>query len=227
MRVHFRRISGRIWLGLLLPLCISSTAIAATANTPTSTAKKSGNTTSNTNKNSDLTSTVTQSYNADVSVQPGMIVQLKDKDPNTVTPLPADNIKALLGVVVPPNNATIVLTPEHVTVQQVLVATSGHYSVLVSNQNGPIKTGDYITISAIAGVGMKADSSQTEVIGKAAGSFSGTANVISSVSLHSDLGKATTVSIGRVPVDLIISHNPLYQKSADLVPTFLVKFATG
>jgi hypothetical protein len=156
-----------------------------------------------------------------------MLVELKAKDPTTVVPLPANDIQDMLGVVIPADNATIVLAPQTVTQQQVLVATAGHYNVLVSNQNGPIKVGSYITISAIDGVAMEADANENEVLGKAAGAFSGSEDVIGSVSLKNSLGKTTSVSLGRIPVDISISHNPLFEKSADYVPGFLSKAAAA
>lgn len=170
---------------------------------------------------------VTQSYNADSSVEAGMLVQLKAKASNTVIPLTQSNIADMLGVVVPANNATIVLVPKTITEQQVLVATTGHYVVLVSNQDGPINVGDFITISSIAGVGMKADLTQNEVLGKADASFSGTANVIGSISLRNTVGGTTTVSIGSIPVDLSIQRNPLFARQADYIPTFLSKAAVS
>ncbi|HXR49557.1 MAG TPA: hypothetical protein VN778_00830, partial [Verrucomicrobiae bacterium] len=169
---------------------------------------------------------VTQSYNADTSVvQTGMLVELKPKDPTTVVPLPDSDIKHMLGVVVPQNNAAIVLTPQNVTTQQVLVATTGHYNVLATNQNVPIKVGDYLTISALDGVAMKASEAQSEVIGKAAGNFSGTANVIGQISLKDTLGHTSQVALGRIPLDITIAQNPLAAKSSDYVPSFLSKAA--
>ncbi len=199
-----------------------SPAMAATTKS-SSKSSKSSSTTSPSIQN--ISSGVTQSYNAGPDVELGMMVQLKSKSPNTVIPLDQSSIIDMLGVVIPSNNATIVLTPQEVTTQQVLVATSGHYEVLVSNQNGPINVGDYITISSIAGVGMKANSVQNEVLGKAAGAFNGTANVLGSTQLKSTLGTTTTVTIGRIPVDLSISHNPLFARAADYVPGFLSKVA--
>lgn len=172
-----------------------------------------------------LSSAVPQSYNAGPEVQPGMIVRLNEKDPTIVEPLKADAITEMLGVVIPGDNAVIVLAPEKSTKQQVLVATSGHYAVLVSNQNGGIKSGDFITISAVSGIGMKASDTETEVLGRAAGNFSGTANVIGSVKVKNSIGGEREVAIGRVPIDMSISHNPLFQKSADYVPGFLAKVA--
>ncbi|HWB38904.1 MAG TPA: hypothetical protein VG604_01565, partial [Candidatus Saccharimonadales bacterium] len=183
--------------------------------------------TSTSSKTSDqkIIQSVTQSYNADASVQVGMIVELKAKSPDTVIPVPQGDIQAMLGIVIPESSANIVLTPEKVTQQQVLVATSGHYNVLVTSQNGPIKVGDYITVSAISGLGMKASQNELEVVGKAAGNFSGSSDVIGSVKLKDSLGKQISVNIGRIPVDIAVSHNPLYSKSVDYVPGFLAKIA--
>ncbi|HVW23217.1 MAG TPA: hypothetical protein VHB51_01910 [Candidatus Saccharimonadales bacterium] len=211
---HFR------WLSLSVAL-VAVLALGA----PASAATKNNKSSSQTPSKGVVTQAVTQTYNADSSVQNGMIVMLKPKDSGTVVPLNPDNIAAMFGVVVPQGDATIVLTPSEVKQQQVLVATSGKNKVLVSTQNGPIQIGDYITISAIAGVGMKADLHQTEVIGKAAGNFSGTSNVLSSVKLTGSSGKTTSVAIGSVPVDMYITHNPLFQQPADFVPGFLAKAA--
>ena len=174
----------------------------------------------------DISGAVTQSYNADPSVQVGMLVELKDKDPTTVVPLSYSDINKLLGAVIPSNNAAIVLTPAQAKQQQVLVTNGGHYDLLVSNQNGPVKVGDYITVSAIAGVSMRAGEEQPQVIGKAAGNFTGSANVIGTVDLKDTLGKKVTVTIGKIPVDIAVSHNPLSTKTADYVPSFLAKAAT-
>jgi hypothetical protein len=177
-------------------------------------------------KPADISNAVTQSYNAGEGVQLGMIVKLKEKDAKTVVPLPAKESDKMLGVVIPSGNATFVLTPQTVTNQQVLVTNSGSYTMVVSNQNGPIKVGDYIMISAIDGVGTKADeSSDTQVVGKAAGAFTGQANVIGEVELKDTLGRKTKVSLGRIPIEIKITHNPLFQKHADYVPGGLAKFA--
>jgi co-chaperonin GroES (HSP10) len=205
-------------LAVCLAIGVMSTAGVALAATKAPAAKAAP---------TNLSSTLPQNYNADASVQTGMIVELKSKDPTSVIPLNPSDIKSMLGIVIPASGAAIVLTPQTVTQQQVLVATSGHYNVLVSNQNGPIKVGDYVTISAVAGVGMKADSNELEVIGKAAGAFSGTANVIGSINLKNSLGTTTAVAIGRIPIDMSVSHNPLYQKTADYVPGFLAKIAVN
>ncbi|MBC7707631.1 hypothetical protein H7Y63_00190 [Polaromonas sp.] len=174
-----------------------------------------------------ISQSLSHSYNADPAVQLGMIVKLKPKDTGTVELVTQDTIKSLLGVVVQPNESTITLTPQTTTVQQVYVATKGHFSVLVSNQNGPIKVGDIVTVSAIAGIGMKADDKQLIVLGKALTAFNGTNNVVGKVALKNQLGKSTDVSISRVSVAIDISHNPLASQATDKVPEFLSKAAIG
>jgi hypothetical protein len=203
-------------LGMCLMFGLPVAAAAATA-----TAKSSS---SGTTANEDITQAVTQSYNAAAAVQVGMIVRLELKDPTTVEPLPSSNISAMLGITVPAADAAITLTPQNNTEQQVFVATAGRYDMLVSNEGGSISTGDYITISSLAGIGMKASENQTIVLGKAAGSFNGTNNVVSKV--KNSQGKTTEVTIGEVPIDLDIAHNPLASKETDYVPSFLAQTAT-
>src|SRR6185312_15415943 len=152
---RYKKLKQTVILGLAICIvCSTAPVVAATKNNSTS---------SSSPPTQNISSGVTQSYNADTSVvQTGMLVELKPKDPTTVVPLPDSDIKHMLGVVVPQNNAAIVLTPQNVTTQQVLVATTGHYNVLATNQNGPIKVGDYLTISALDGVAMKASEAQSE-----------------------------------------------------------------
>jgi hypothetical protein len=166
---------------------------------------------------------VTQSYSADPSVLPSMLVESQSKDnKSTVIPLSSDSVGSMTGVVVPSNNATIVLTPQTTSSQQVIVAASGLYNVLVSNQNGSIKTGDYLSVSALPGIAMKADSNQSLIIGRAASSFNGD-NSISVTSLNSAQNKAVNVAIGRVAVNVQLAPNPLYLKNSNSILVFLTR----
>ncbi len=124
------------------------------------------------------------------------------------------------GVIVAASDATVSLSNTGNN-GQVFVATFGHYDVLVSNQNGPIKSGDYITISSLAGIGMKVDNDQPTVVGKATAGFSGSGQVAGTAKLKDSTGKLVSVSIGRIPVDISISHNPLQQLAANGLPSFL------
>lgn len=169
---------------------------------------------------------VTQGYLSDTSIQPGVIVQLKPNDPNRVQPLGQTSEDDMLGVAVAPNDAPVALSNSDQE-QQIFVATYGQYEVLVSTQNGPIKAGDSIAISALDGVGMKADSSRSAIVGKAIEGFDGKSKVQSTARLKSSLGGTTTVALGRIAVDLSIAHNPAYKApvAQDGVPSILAQAA--
>lgn len=177
--------------------------------------------------NSNTPAAITQSYSADPSVLAGMIVGLKAKDLTTVIPLSNKDVGNMTGVVVPLNDAAIVLTPQSGATQQVLVASSGDYSLLVSSQNGSIKTGDFLTISSLDGISMKAGTSQPEIVGRALADFGGKSGVVGSVSLKNSTGKTSTVSIGHISVDVYLAPNPLFQKSSPNLPGFLTKTASS
>ena len=202
----------------ILAAVILPTGVVAAAGSKTG---SSSNSSSN-----DISSVAPQSYGADASVLPGMIVEAKTKDQTAVTPATAQDVRKMLGVVVPSGAAAITLTPPTTSSQQVLVASSGRYSMLVSSQDGPISSGDYLTISALSGIGMKAGSSQPVVIGRAAGSFDGKSNVIDTTKLNNSLGGTTVVSIGTVPVDIHVAANPLSGNGSG-ASSFLVKLANS
>ncbi len=166
------------------------------------------------------TQAVTQGYAADTPLQKGMIIKLKTGDTTKVEPLTANAIQDIHGVVVAANDAAVTLSSD-ANRNQVFVATYGHFDVLVSNQNGPIKAGDYITISSLAGVGMKADDVAALTLGKAAAGFTGSAGVEGTANLKDNSGHQVTVSLGRIPVEIGIGHNP-WQKNTDKnLPGFL------
>ncbi|HSX17277.1 MAG TPA: hypothetical protein VLH86_04200 [Patescibacteria group bacterium] len=168
----------------------------------------------------DTLQAVVQSYSAATSLQRGMIVKFTNNDSSKVEPATLSTAQKMQGVVVSAADAAVTLSPANTSNQQTFVATSGRYEVLVSSQNGAIGAGDYVSVSSLAGVGMKADNKVNEVLGKAAGSFDGVHNVNSSTSVKTDTGKQLTVSLGLVPVDIAIAPNPIALKVAN-VPSFL------
>src|SRR5438045_3693432 len=113
MLKNTNRLLAIFTLLILLTVCLPVTA----ASKPSSSAQPKSS--------SDISSTVPQSYNADPSVQIGMIVKLKDKDPKTVVPLPSGQESLMLGIVVPRGSVPIELTQPSSN-HQVLVATSGN-----------------------------------------------------------------------------------------------------
>jgi len=163
---------------------------------------------------------VVQSYKTTSSLQNGMVVKLDSKDASSVDPATLADIKKMTGVVVAPGDAAVSLSSTNNTSQQVFVATSGRYNVLVSNQNGVINIGDYVTISSLDGVAMKADSSESQVLGKAVAAFDGEHNVSGTTNIKGQGGKTETVTLGRIPVDITVALNP-YAVSTSNVPGFL------
>jgi hypothetical protein len=106
----------------------------------------------------------------------------------------------------------------------VQIVTSGLTQALVSNINGTVKTGDKITASPIAGVGMKATSSIL-IIGTAQADLSSVKSETRSVTDKS--GKRTDVKIGAIPlqVDKVFYEAPSDQNS--FLPPALQGFANG
>ncbi len=162
--------------------------------------------------------TVTQGYSSDELLQRGMLVAISEKDPNKVEPAEPDNIKRLHGLIVNPNDAPVTLSSES---QKVFVATVGRYDGLVSDQNGTIKQGDYITVSRVRGIGMKNDTKSANVIGKALADFDGKTDVISTSDLKDNGGVTQKVNIGRIPLDIGIGANPLAKPEDVNLPNFL------
>lgn len=197
----------------ILVTTASGSVYAASSKAPkaaaaTATTSSSGST--------NISGSLIQSYNANSTVLTGMIVMLKAKSQDVVVPLTYKESTNMLGVVIPVNNATISLTPQtSSSTEQVLVSTSGNYITLVSTQGGPIKAGDFLTMSSIAGIAMKANKEQQQVVGRAIGSFTG-ANALETTPITGGTGQPKTVSIGSIPVDLRLAPNPEYHTSNTL-----------
>ncbi len=165
--------------------------------------------------------TVSQAYETDGSVQKGMIVMLDPKNSKKVLPLSNKTDNAMQGVAVASND-TIVSFAGDGTKAEVFIATNGKYDVLVSTQNGSIKAGDIISISALDGIGMKATAAESVVLGKALSNFAGQ-QALGTANLKTN-GGTQTVAIGTIQVDIGISHNPLaISVTGPPVPAFLKK----
>ena len=168
-----------------------------------------------------LAQTVTQGYNHDTELQRATIVSLSADDSFKVEPATLDNLDRLHGVVVGKNDATFVLTKDE---GQVLVSVNGRFEAFVSNENGPVQPGDFITISRVGGIGMKAGEDEPTLIGKANTGFDGESGVLSTTEI-TVAGQKQSVAIGRVKVDIGVSGNPLYKPTKAKVPGFLEKLA--
>lgn len=165
-----------------------------------------------------LAQAVTQGYSSDAPMQRGIIVKLVKADTTKVEPLSAETIEEMYGVVVDANDAPVTLSNEG---KKVFVATSSPFEVLVNDQNGPVSPGDYVTISALQGVGMKAGNTQPMVVGRALTGFDGNTNVIGTTEVTDSAGTKKQVHIGRLNADISISRNPLLKGETPNVPEFL------
>lgn len=160
----------------------------------------------------------TQGYSTDDQLQSGMLVRLNEKDTSKVSVLNYDQLNNMLGVVVDANDALVTLSSDG---KKVFIATSGQYNVLVSDQNGEIKTGDYLTASALNGIAMKASSKEQKLIGKALAGFNGRDGVAGNTDIKDSSGATNKINFGRISVDIGIAHNPNYGSDKSNVPKFL------
>jgi len=162
--------------------------------------------------------TVTEGFNSDEQLQRGMIIATNKDKPGKIQAAAKDSAKDAYGIIVSANDTPVTLSQEG---QQYFVATVGHYDVLVSNQNGKISKGDYIAISAIPGIGMKAGELDPIVVGKATADFDPTKNIISVVKLKDTTGKEFEVSIARLQVQINVARNPLLKSKEPELPDTL------
>lgn len=165
--------------------------------------------------------TITQGYSSDTVLQRGMIVGLTKDDLRKVEPINGDQYDHIHGVVVSANESAVLIGGDN---EKVYVASGGRSAVLVSNQNGDIKSGDYITLSSISGIGMKAGDHDPVVLGRAIENFtsSDSAQVIGTVTVKNTSGKEQQIKVGRVLVDVSIGKNPLL-KTDNTLPSALKK----
>lgn len=154
--------------------------------------------------------TIVRGFKASSNFQPGSVVALSNNSSDTVELAPANNPSRVYGVVVDPSTASVIVKTASA---QVYVATSGSYPVLVSTQNGTIKRGDYLSLSAADGIAAKSTADQSYVVGQAAGNFDGTSGVLA----HQSDGSA----IGRINAAIAIGQNPFAKKGDTYVPKVL------
>jgi hypothetical protein len=162
-----------------------------------------------------------QGYSSDAVYDIGTIVQLTGKDANRVKISSQSQLQNMFGVVVDRNLLPVTITNSQLE-NEVFVAASGTYNVLVSNQGGPIVSGDYVTLSSINGVAMKASTEEKTVFGRANGSFDGKGVTLGTATLKDTDGKTNkTVTLGSVPVTIDIKSNPNIKSTKSDLPEVL------
>ncbi len=162
-----------------------------------------------------------QGYAAETPLDNGTIVQLTGKDSNRVKIATQSELQNMFGVTVDRNQLSVTLTNPELE-NETFVAVSGTYNVLVSTQNGAIAVGDYVTLSAINGVAMKAGTEEKTVFGRAVAPFDGKGVTLGTSPLKDKSGNTTgTVTFGIVPVTIDIKRNPNEKSTKVKVPEAL------
>lgn len=170
--------------------------------------------------------TVAQNYPTKTPLQQGVIVQPDPANKASVIPATYKDSSKMFGVVVALNDAAVSISTSN-NEQSAYVVTSGKYKTLVSTQNGGIKQGDYVSISAANGIGMKADTKQDAVLGRAVDSFDGKTGVLSSTKLKQSDKSELNVSIGMIVVDISVGPNNAKTVGNDGVPSPIQSLAVA
>jgi len=162
-------------------------------------------------------STIAQSFKirAQDDITSGALVSTRESQ-DTLELATLDSINRLVGVV--DNDPLVSLSGG--STQEAEVVLSGTAKVLVSDINGAIKSGDRVTVSPIAGVGMKAAASG-QVIGTAQDNF----KMIANKTITDRSGKSHDTQLGYVQVQIGITT---YQApGSDYLPPFIQNTANG
>lgn len=163
-----------------------------------------------------------QAYAADAPIATGTIVQLTGKDANRVKIAEQSHLQDMFGLVVDRSQLPLTITGGDSAQNETFVAATGTYNALVSTEAGPIASGDYVTLSAIKGVAMKAGTEEETVFGRANGSFDGRGVTLGTMAIKDRNGNVTqTVTLGSVPVTIDIKRNPNVQSTESNLPDFL------
>lgn len=165
--------------------------------------------------------TVNQGFKSDESLRKGMIVAAVEGDETKVEKGNEENFERLKGVVVQKNDSPVTLAEEG---NDVFVANTGIYDVLVSDENGEIKSGDYLSFSSLEGIAMKATDEQAIIIGRASQDFNGRDNVIGS---QEDKNTKRKVNFGLIKTAVGVGHNPwLRTEKGSTIPKIVERVTT-
>ncbi|MCA9334688.1 hypothetical protein KC953_00920 [Candidatus Saccharibacteria bacterium] len=162
-----------------------------------------------------------QGYSADKPLDTGTIVQLDSSRKSGVKVTSKSQLQNMFGVTVDRNILPVTISSESLK-NEVFVAVSGTYNVLVSTQAGEIAVGDFVTLSSIDGVAMKAGTKEKTVFGRAVGAFDGKKSVLGTSTLKdATSNKTQNVVLGSIPVTIDIKRNPNIQSTKADLPSFL------
>lgn len=162
-----------------------------------------------------------QSYAAKQSIDYGSIVELANQDTKEVKAASKERLENMLGVVVDPQQIPIRVSSGNLE-NETYVAVTGTYNVLVSTESGEIAAGDYITISSINGIGMKAGTEEVPVLGRAVADFNSGSVSRGSADIKDVNGNLiSTAKLGSIPVTIEVQRNPNKKSTKARVPEVL------
>lgn len=163
---------------------------------------------------------IAQGFKVDQEVVEGTLVSIKPETEKSVEITTREHPERLIGVVA--DKPLVAISDDE---SQVQVVTDGLTYALVSDIYGEVRRGDRVAISAIAGVGARANGSG-QIIGVAHGDFSEAKRVKEHTVKDVD-GNERQVKVGL----MLVSVGPLYfqqpQDNETLVPGFLQRFANS
>ena len=162
-------------------------------------------------------SAIAQTFKADASqedIVTGALVSTRNND-NTVELATLGTANRLVGVIA--SNPLVSLSTDD---QEAEVVLSGATDVLVSDINGAIKSGDKITVSPVAGIGMKA-TSNSQIVGTAQDSPRST----TTQNVTDRDGKRHKIQVGYVRAQIGVTA---YQApDSDILPPFIQGLANS
>ena len=161
-----------------------------------------------------------QGYVTDTPIDNGTIVRLDKANSKKVVVAEQAELQNMFGVTV--DRSQLLISSSSGEGNEAFVAVSGTYNVLVSTEGGTIASGDYVTLSAINGIAMKAGTEEKTVFGRAVGPFDGKSLTLGKTTLKDTTGQTTkTVMLGTIPVTIEIQRNPNSKSTKVEVPEFL------
>jgi len=149
-----------------------------------------------------------QGYASEEPLDKGTVVQLAGEGSTSVKVASQKELRNMFGIVVDKSQLPFTITNEGLK-NETFVAASGTYDALVSTQGGTIRPGDYLTMSSINGVLMKAGTEEETVFGRANSGFDGKGVTLGTSTLKDVNGKENqTVTLGSGPTTIDIKKNP-------------------
>lgn len=171
-------------------------------------------------------SALTKGYATDdTGLMPGMVVALSESstaDEPKVERAALDKSTQVIGVSTTSDGQLVAVGTDK---SQIFVQTAGEATVLVSDLNGPVKSGDLLTPSPLLGILMKADQSMAPVVGIAIEDFDESTAKEQLIQEGSSQGRVRIDKV-RVSLDHVAASNQ-YAGMTDSSLTRLGRALTG